>query len=87
MKLRVRLRTSSHTSPAQVQYVDVVAFNRYNAWYHDGGDLAVINSSLASEIQSWHDTFQKPVMITEYGAGAIAGLHKVSRGGQSRRRW
>ena len=57
--------------------MDVVAFNRYNAWYDHPGDLATINTSLSSEIEGWYSAHKKPVMMTEYGAGAIAGIHKV----------
>ncbi len=63
--------------PSQTQYMDVVAFNRYNAWYANPGNLDSINASLSEEIQGWYSAHSKPVMITEYGAGAIAGIHKV----------
>lgn len=57
--------------------MDVVAFNRYYGWYHDQGFLGSITSDLGAEIEAWYNRFKKPVMITEYGAEAIAGLHNV----------
>lgn len=57
--------------------MDVVAFNRYYGWYHDQGFFGSIAKDLAKEIEEWYNKFKKPVMITEYGAEAIAGIHQV----------
>ncbi len=47
--------------------VDILSFNQYIGWY-DGGieKCQKIN---------WHLDFDKPVMISEFGAGAKYGLH------------
>lgn len=60
--------------------MDVVSFNRYNGWYNDPGYTVGIEKALSAEIEGWYNTYHKPVLITEYGAGAIAGIHKVRRG-------
>ena len=57
--------------------MDVVAFNRYYGWYTDKGRLGSIAGDLEMEIEEWYNKFKKPVMITEYGAEAIAGFHQV----------
>lgn len=62
----------------QVQFVDVVCLNRYYAWYSDVGHTEVIHLQLAEDFAGWRAKFNKPIMITEYGADTIAGLHQVS---------
>ena len=57
--------------------MDVVAFNHYYGWYDNPGQTYDIVRSLSDLIERWYAKHKKPVMITEYGAGAIAGLHKV----------
>ena len=32
---------------------------------------------MIKEVTAWHDKHSKPVLVTEYGAGALAGLHTV----------
>ena len=31
---------------------------------------------MSNELRQWHSVMQKPIVITEYGADAIAGLHQ-----------
>ena len=61
-----------------MQYVDVVCINRYYGWYHDAGQLDVISYQLSYDLQQWYKAFHKPLMITEYGADTVPGLHSVS---------
>ena len=62
---------------AQVQFVDVICLNRYYAWYSDVGHTELIQLQLGNDLESWHHKYNKPIMITEYGADTIAGLHRV----------
>ncbi|CAH4028447.1 unnamed protein product [Pieris brassicae] len=57
------------------QHLDVICFNRYNSWYHDTGILEVITANVVEEATAWHKEHNKPVIMTEYGADTIAGLH------------
>lgn len=57
--------------------VDVVSINRYYGWYYDHGDLSVIYEQMKEELKRWHDRFGKPVLITEYGADTVEGLHSL----------
>ncbi len=57
--------------------MDVVCHNRYFGWYQDTGFTGGIEESLSQIIESWYTFQNKPILITEYGASAIAGLHKV----------
>lgn len=48
------------------QYVDVISFNEYIGWYRD------TNDALKME---WEIPYNKPVIISEFGGGALAGFH------------
>jgi len=61
----------------QVEFVDVVCFNRYYSWYHDFGHYEWITLQLQDELVSWRNSTGKLVLMTEYGADAISGLHQV----------
>lgn len=59
--------------------MDIISFNRYEAWYENTGDLDGITERIVLEAQDWHNKYNKPVMITEYGADTLEGLHFVSK--------
>ena len=59
------------------QWVDVICLNRYYAWYSDHGHLEVIGLQLKNEMDEWFEKYHKPMIMTEYGADTIAGLHKI----------
>ncbi|XP_069766937.1 beta-glucuronidase isoform X2 [Narcine bancroftii] len=58
-----------------IQYTDVICVNSYFSWYHDSGHLEVIQLQLANQFENWYKKYQKPIIQSEYGADAIAGLH------------
>ncbi len=55
--------------------MDVICVNRYYGWYNLSGDLDAACYGLNQELDFWEKQ-RKPVMITEYGADAIAGIHE-----------
>lgn len=55
--------------------MDVVCVNRYYGWYNLSGDLDAACYGLNIELDFWEKQ-GKPVMITEYGADAVAGIHE-----------
>lgn len=55
--------------------MDVVCLNRYYGWYNLSGDLEAACFGLNQELDFWEKQ-KKPVMITEYGADAVAGIHE-----------
>jgi len=57
--------------------MDIVCFNRYAGWYSDSGHLELIESQTDAELGQWIVHFQRPVIITEYGAGSLSGFHQV----------
>ncbi|KAL4880573.1 glycoside hydrolase superfamily [Aspergillus karnatakaensis] len=57
---------------------DVLCLNRYFAWYSFTGDLAEGEAHLTNELRGWTETYpDKPIIISEYGADTLAGLHSV----------
>ncbi|WP_179031407.1 beta-glucuronidase [Paenibacillus kribbensis] len=80
-KRPVTLVTHVEASPKEdkiAELVDVLAFNRYYGWYIDGGDLESAKVKLREELNGWLQRCpSKPIMMTEYGADTVAGLHDV----------
>lgn len=56
------------------QYVDIINFNEYIGWYGGTPDKC--------DNIEWNIKYNKPVMISEFGAGALQGMH-----GDSLTRW
>ncbi|XP_037032155.1 beta-glucuronidase isoform X5 [Bradysia coprophila] len=71
--------TSAIATPADqdklAQYLDIISFNRYNAWYSNSGHLNMITQNVINEATNWHNKHQKPVLMSEYGADTVEGLH------------
>lgn len=70
---------NARTSPFQGQHLDVIMFNRYNGWYENTGQLSTISGAVLEEASAWHRKHNKPVLMSEYGADTMAGLHLVRR--------
>lgn len=56
---------------------DVLCLNRYFGWYTQTGDLDEAEAELEKELHGWEEKFDKPIIMTEYGADTISGLHSV----------
>jgi beta-glucuronidase len=56
---------------------DVLMLNRYYGWYVHTGDLAGAEAAWRAELEQWA-TEGKPIVITEYGADTVAGLHSMT---------
>ena len=54
---------------------DVVMINRYYGWYEFPGDLAAAERGLEAELNAWAAKHDKPILVTEYGADTVAGMH------------
>ncbi|XP_031835054.1 beta-glucuronidase [Nomia melanderi] len=59
------------------EYLDVISFNRYNAWYNNPGRLDAIKNRVIGEAEAWHKKYNKPVLMSEYGADTMSGLHEL----------
>jgi beta-glucuronidase len=56
---------------------DIIMLNRYYGWYAHTGDLAAAERALEAELNAWAAKLAKPIIITEYGADTLPGLHAV----------
>lgn len=56
---------------------DLVCLNRYYGWYVDTADLATARVHLAEELNGWQAKHGKPIIVTEFGVDAMAGLHSL----------
>jgi beta-glucuronidase len=57
--------------------VDVVCINRYWGWYTQPGQPEVGASLLEQELDGLFQTLHKPIIITEFGADTVAGMHSL----------
>lgn len=60
------------------ELADVVMVNRYYGWYVEPGDLDAAEHGLEAELEQWAERHGKPIIVTEYGADAMSGLHSIS---------
>ncbi len=65
---------NSYVEDPIAENLDIVAFNEYLGWY--GGNLD------DAEKIKWTSKYNKPVVVSEFGGGAKAGLH-----GEKNERW
>ncbi len=56
---------------------DVVCINRYYGWYTHAGQLDQAAKALADELDQLHDSFRKPIIITEFGTDTTPGAHNM----------
>lgn len=56
---------------------DVFSLNRYYGWYMQTGDLASAEVELEKELRGWESKYGKPMIMTEYGADTVTGLHSL----------
>lgn len=59
------------------QWLDVICLNRYFGWYSDHGHTEVIKEQVTGEMKEWYEKYHRPMIMTEYGADTIPGLHKM----------
>lgn len=81
-KRPVTLVTYEGSSPEQckvAELCDILILNRYRGWYDTEGNLPGAAALLKDELERFHLRCpDKPVMLGEYGADTIAGLHDMN---------
>ncbi len=58
-----------------MEQCDVICMNRYWGWYAMGGQLDEARSALGRELDQIWTSWQRPIMVTEFGADTMAGMH------------
>lgn len=81
-KRPVTLVTYEGSSPEAckvAELCDVIIINRYRGWYDTEGNLPGAAALLKDELERFHRRCpDKPIMLGEYGADTIAGLHDIN---------
>lgn len=58
---------------------DILMINRYRGWYDNEGQTEGGAALLKDELERFHKRCpEKPIMLTEYGADTLAGMHSIS---------
>ncbi|GAA2607458.1 beta-glucuronidase [Paractinoplanes durhamensis] len=73
----VNVMLAPHGACRVSQFADVLMLNRYYGWYVNTGDLAGAEEAWTREITAWAGD-GKPIIITEYGADTMSGLHSLT---------
>ncbi len=61
-----------------LEFSDIVCINRYYGWYEYPGRLGHGVAVLEKELDVLYEKYQKPIMMTEFGADTIPGMHSTS---------
>ena len=54
---------------------DLITINRYYGWYTNIGNFPMAERYFSGELDKLHNDLHKPIVVTEFGADAIAGHH------------
>ncbi len=54
---------------------DVVCLNKYYGWYEQPGQIAESLAAFSACLDRFRAAFKKPLLLAEFGADAVAGLH------------
>jgi len=54
---------------------DVICMNRYDGWYVDSGQLDQGLTHLSADLDDVYRRYRRPVIISEFGADTIPGMH------------
>ncbi len=54
---------------------DVVCINRYYGWYSQIGNIEAGAKIFSKELDDLHNQFNKPILVTEFGADAMNGMN------------
>jgi beta-glucuronidase len=54
---------------------DLICVNLYPSWYSDCGQLDAIGPALERVLVGFWQKYGKPIVISEFGADAVAGMH------------
>jgi beta-glucuronidase len=69
---------AAHMEPEDnlgMKYYDVLCLNKYYGWYVNPGDLYNMLPLFSDCLDKFYKAFNKPILVSEFGADAIAGMH------------
>lgn len=72
------LTYAAHLEPENnrgMKHYDVVCINKYYGWYMGPGDIDGTLSEFSKCMDRFYEAFEKPMILAEFGADAIAGMH------------
>lgn len=58
-----------------MEHYDVVCINKYYGWYIGIGDIDGTLPEFGACMDRFYEAFKKPMIVAEFGADAIAGMH------------
>jgi len=58
-----------------MEQCDVICMNRYWGWYVLGGEMDKALAALEQELDGVWEMWHKPIIMTEFGADTMAGMH------------
>ncbi|KPM09415.1 Beta-glucuronidase-like protein [Sarcoptes scabiei] len=67
--------TNHHEIDHLPPLLDVIMLNIYYSWYSDTGYPQIIQNYTVRDFEMLRRRYSKPVMISEYGADTVIGLH------------
>jgi beta-glucuronidase len=71
----VTLTTYIGVGEEAFEFCDLICLNRYAGWYSQSGKIEQGAAYLSAELDALHEKYHKPVMLTEFGADAVPGIH------------
>lgn len=71
----VTLVSSVGIAEESIEFLDVACLNRYYGWYINSGKIEEGVKNLSVELDMLYEHFQKPIILTEFGADTIPGMH------------
>jgi beta-glucuronidase len=57
------------------EFCDILCLNRYYGWYTQAGDISKGMRMLSEDLDAIHQKYGKPLVLTEFGADAVSGMH------------
>lgn len=57
------------------EFLDFMCLNRYFGWYQESGQIDRATEFLSKELDLLYETYQKPIVLSEFGADTIPGHH------------
>jgi len=58
-----------------MKHFDVISVNRYYGWYNHQGKIDEAEQLLSDDLDELYKRYRRPIILTEFGADAIAGFH------------